>query len=170
MQRIFQMRKALYYHFVTSPDSHFDAASTHPLDESSPMSEPEVDIVKLEAITHSRLSQNDKKLCAQLMERMIEYFTPILFTPASTRHMACTDVFADTWLSLVIQPAIENDGVYKPLETLERIKGIDWAKAGLCGECVKEKIEEWTSEQQHIWKTMDIWLGSVTGQTVPVSM
>ncbi|KAG6867277.1 hypothetical protein C0993_005059 [Termitomyces sp. T159_Od127] len=148
------MRKALYYHFVTSPGSHFDAESisTHSLGSSPSLSEVGLDRVQ------------------PLMERIIEYFTPILFTPATTPHMACTDVFADTWMSLVIQPAIENDGVYKPLETLERIKGIDWAKAGLCGACVKEKNEEWTREQQHIWKTMDNWLGMVAKQTTPVSM
>ncbi|KAG6872398.1 hypothetical protein C0995_009988 [Termitomyces sp. Mi166 len=167
------MRKALYYYFVTSPGSHFDIASdsTQSADGSSPsLSEP--DIVNAGAATHSRraLSQTDAKLCAQLMERIIEYFTPILFTPATTPHMACTDVFADTWMTLVIQPAIEDDGVYKPLETLERIKGIDWAGAGLCAVCVKEKNEEWTEEQQHIWNAMDTWLSLVTEQKFPVSM
>ncbi|KAG6875993.1 hypothetical protein C0992_001491 [Termitomyces sp. T32_za158] len=178
LQHIFQIQKALYYHFVTSPGFHFDEASISvpSLDESTPsssdlsLSEAEMDMVKPKATAHARLSQTDAKLCVQLMEQIIEYFTPILFTPATTPHMACTDVFADTWMSLVIQPAIENDGVYKPLETLERIKGIDWAKTGLCATCVKEKSEEWTREQRHIWTTMDTWLGIVAEQTAPVSM
>ncbi|KAG6865149.1 hypothetical protein C0991_004831 [Blastosporella zonata] len=121
------MRKALYYHFVTSPESPFDASSETASPEASPAPET------LSAVAHPRpLSPADAKLCTQLMERLIDYFTPVLFTPPATPHMACTDVFADTWMSLVIQPAIEDDGVYKPLETLERIKSIDWAKAGLC--------------------------------------
>ena len=73
--------------------------------------------------------------------------------------MACTDVFADTWMKLVIQPALDNDGVYKPLETLERMKSIDWDQEGLCPSCVMEKREEWSEEQRTVWKLMDSWLG-----------
>ncbi|CAA7271150.1 unnamed protein product [Cyclocybe aegerita] len=105
------------------------------------------------------LSPADAETCMTLMTRLIEHFTPILFTPAATPHMACTDVFADTWMPLVIEPALADDGVYKPLETLERMKGIDWAKRGLCAECVLEKQEEWTEEQRVVWKHMDQWLG-----------
>ena len=93
-----------------------------------------------------------------LMTRFIEHFTPILFTPAATPHMACTDVFADSWMKLVIQPALDNDGVYKPLETLERMKNIDWDKEGLCPSCVVEKREEWSEEQRTVWRLMDTWL------------
>ncbi|KAG6911414.1 hypothetical protein DXG01_016511 [Tephrocybe rancida] len=158
------MRKALYYHFVTSPGSQFDASSglLQSPEDSSPLSAPETG-----AATHSRpLSPNHTKLCAHLMERLIDYFTPMLFTPPATPHMACTDVFADAWMPLVIQPAIEDDGVYKPLETLERIKNIDWAKSGLCQACVKEKAEEWSEEQLNIWTMMDTWLGLATNTVV----
>ena len=72
--------------------------------------------------------------------------------------MECTDVFADTWMTLVIQPAIADDGVYKPLETLQRMKEIDWASHGLCASCVVEKKEEWTDEQRRIWELMDGWI------------
>jgi hypothetical protein len=92
------------------------------------------------------------------MTRLISHFTPILFTPDATPHMECTDVFADTWMSLVIQPAIEDDGVYKPLETLQRMKEIDWANYGLCASCVVEKKEEWTGEQRRVWELMDGWI------------
>ena len=61
-------------------------------------------------------------------------------------------------MDLVIQPAIENDGVYKPLETLQRIIEIDWAKEGLCSECVQEKRSEWQEEQQIVWSKLDDWL------------
>ncbi|KAF8054778.1 hypothetical protein FPV67DRAFT_1050376 [Lyophyllum atratum] len=164
------MRKALYYHFVTSPDSTPDPEATQspkfstllPSDVTTAIAEvigegdPNINAPR------RPLSQTDAKLCEQLMERLIDYFTPILFTPPATPHMACTDVFADTWMSLVIQPAIENDGVYKPLETLEQIKSIEWEKLGLCQMCSKEKEEEWTEEQEKIWRAMDGWLGLVT--------
>lgn len=103
------------------------------------------------------------------MTSLIDYFTPILFTPPATPHMACTDVFADTWMPLVIQPAIENDGVYKPLETLEEMKDIDWTKHGLCESCVREKYEEWTEEQGNIWLAMDKWLGLIDAPQMPMS-
>jgi hypothetical protein len=92
------------------------------------------------------------------MTRVIDLFTPVLFTPATASHMACTDVFADTWMSLVISPAIENDGVYKPIETLERIREIDWGKHGLCSACVEEKREEWAGEQEAVWNMIERWL------------
>ncbi|KAJ6531883.1 hypothetical protein B0H19DRAFT_1189089 [Mycena capillaripes] len=105
------------------------------------------------------LSPLDSQRCMRLMTHFIEHFSPILFTPPATPHMACTDVFADTWMTLVIKPAIDDEGVYKPLETLERIKHVDWAKAGLCSACVLEKNAEWTEEQETIWRLMDQWLG-----------
>ena len=104
------------------------------------------------------LSRGDAEICMTLMTRLIEHFTPILFTPAATPHMECTDVFADTWMPLVIQPALNDDGVYKPLETLERMKSIDWGKEGLCPSCVVEKREEWSEEQRVVWRLMDNWL------------
>lgn len=61
-------------------------------------------------------------------------------------------------MPLVIQPALGDDGVYKPLETLGRIKNIDWAKEGLCSSCVQDKKLEWTEEQDNIWRLMDVWL------------
>lgn len=107
----------------------------------------------------SALSPLDSQRCMHLMTHLIDYFSPLLFTAPATRHMACTDVFADTWMKLVIQPAIDDEGVYKPLETLERIKRVDWAEVGLCSVCVSEKNEEWTEEQQEVWRLMDQWLG-----------
>ncbi|KAJ7104065.1 hypothetical protein B0H15DRAFT_5836 [Mycena belliarum] len=105
------------------------------------------------------LSPRDSQRCMSLMTHLIDHFSPILFTPPATPHMACTDVFADTWMNLVIQPAIDDEGVYKPLETLERIKGVDWGDCGLCSACVSEKNAEWTEEQETLWRLMDQWLG-----------
>lgn len=105
------------------------------------------------------LPDYDRNMCKKLMNQIIDHFTPILFTPPSTAHMACTDVFADTWMMLVIQPALENGGVYKPLETLELIRSIKWEEHGLCALCVVEKREEWAREQSIVWDRMDDWLG-----------
>ena len=81
---------------------------------------------------------------------MVDHFTPTLFTPAATPHRACTDVLADTWMDLVISPALMDGGVGRPLETLERMKNIPWADKGLCAECVQEKAQEWTEEQENV--------------------
>lgn len=73
--------------------------------------------------------------------------------------MACTDVFAEAWMPLVIQPALENNGLCKPIETLQTIIDLDWKVQGLCEECVEDKREEWRGEQKDVWDKMDIWLG-----------
>lgn len=88
----------------------------------------------------------------------MEHFTPVLFTVATAGHMACTDVFAEKWMPLVIQPALDDNGLCRPLETLDRIIGIDWAAEGLCAECVREKTDEWRGEQRAVWEAMDRWL------------
>ncbi|PBL02125.1 hypothetical protein ARMGADRAFT_1158717 [Armillaria gallica] len=105
------------------------------------------------------ISTENGRRCEELMADLINHFTPILFTPPATSHMDCTDVFADKWMPLVIQPALEDDGVYKPLESLERIKLIDWGKEGLCASCVEDKKAEWTEEQETVWNLIDGWLG-----------
>jgi hypothetical protein len=92
------------------------------------------------------------------MSDLIAHFTPILFTPPATAHMACTDVFADKWMPLVIQPSLDDHGVCAPLETLDKIKKVDWAQEGLCGSCLTDKVQEWTEEQDTIWEKMDGWV------------
>jgi hypothetical protein len=59
---------------------------------------------------------------------------------------------------MVILPAIKDSEVYKPLETLGRLKQIDWAQHGLCVSCVEEKRKEWTDEQMSVWDSMENWL------------
>lgn len=141
----FKVRKPLFYGLMTTPS--LDAESN----------DSQLD-VSTSSTKRYPLSADNLERCTNLMTLTIEYFTPMLFTPPATSHMACTDVFADTWMSHVIQPALEDDGVYKPIETLERIKDIDWGKEGLCASCVEEKKEEWTEEQDKIWHLMDDWL------------
>jgi hypothetical protein len=149
------MQKAIYYTLVTSPDHNFG------LDKDSMAEQSETLAIHshLKNDAHRRtLSQTDAKRCTQLMTRIIDHFTPILFTPPATSHMPCTDVFAETWMSLVIQPGLENDGVYKPLETLQRMKDTDWEREGLCRSCVLEKHDEWTKGQKAVWDSIDGWL------------
>ena len=149
MSDILQVRKAILYSLVTTTD--FDATESTNTPNPSEVQDPKL-------LPCPILSRDDAEICMTLMTRFIEHFTPILFTPAATPHMACTDVFADTWMRLVIQPALDNDGVYKPLETLERMKSIKWNKEGLCPSCVVEKREEWSEEQRTVWRLMDSWL------------
>lgn len=75
--------------------------------------------------------------------------------------MACTDRFADMWMPRVIQLSFEDDGVYKPLETLERIKRIDWEAQGVCPSCAAEKRQEWTGEQETVWQKIDEWIAGL---------
>ncbi|KAG1827640.1 uncharacterized protein BJ212DRAFT_1258168 [Suillus subaureus] len=147
------IRKGIYYSLVTT--SEF---------------EPEDDELDLEIFIKPNglpgssptprliLPPTDVERCRSLMTGIVEHFTPVLFTPPATPHMACTDVFADKWMTLVIAPAISNSGVCKPLEMLEQVKQIDWAAEGLCAACVREKTQEWTQEQEDVWEKMDLWL------------
>ncbi|KAJ7158672.1 hypothetical protein C8R46DRAFT_907354 [Mycena filopes] len=155
------IQKGLLYSLVTS--TNFDTEKPRAQGNPDPAteSEPAPQSAGLGSPSSAHkyvLSPPDAQRCMHLMTNFMEYFSPILFTAPATPHMACTDVFADTWMPLVIQPAIDDEGVYKPLETLERIKHIDWAAAGLCTLCVLEKQAEWTEEQQTIWRLMDQWL------------
>ncbi|OJA14272.1 hypothetical protein AZE42_08832 [Rhizopogon vesiculosus] len=146
------IRKGIYYSLVTTSEFEPEADILDPENSNSTNGSPG----SLEP--RHVLPPADVERCRSLMNGIVEHFTPILFTPPATLHMACTDVFADRWMSLVIQPAISNSGVYKPLEMLEQIKQIDWAAEGLCAACVREKREEWTQEQEDVWKKMDLWL------------
>jgi len=106
------------------------------------------------------LTPADVERCQNLMTRIVEHFTPVLFEPPVTPHMACTNLLADKWFPLVTQSAIAGDSVYRPLEALEQLKQIDWKAEGLCAACVREKREEWTHEQEEVWDKMDEWLAS----------
>ncbi|KAJ2923759.1 hypothetical protein H1R20_g13341, partial [Candolleomyces eurysporus] len=132
------------------------------------------------------LSPQDLTLLRTLLGKLIAHFTPILFTPStSSSHMECTETFADHWMPLVILPSlVESDSdeggsgeldekrtrtartiisVYKPLESLETIKSINWQEKGLCQECVKEKKEEWSDEQKVVWEKFGEWVEEASG-------
>lgn len=148
------VRKAVFYSLVTT--TNFDIEERA---DKGPTVDP------IEDHTCGILSESDAWLCRRLLAHIIDHFTPTLFTPATTAHMACTDVFADMWMPLVITPALADDGVYKPLETLERIKSIDWATKGLCASCLIEKRQEWTEEQYTVWRLISGWLEKLDAQT-----
>ncbi|KAH9484567.1 hypothetical protein JR316_0004049 [Psilocybe cubensis] len=160
--------KAIFYSLVSTTDFDVSGPPSHSGQDGSNTAQPRQGLSldeqgskrapQSKIVPSKTLSPADSRTCLNLMNRLIDHFTPILFTPPATSHMECTDVFAETWMPLVIQPAIENDGVYKPLETLQRNKEIDWVKRGMCASCVAEKVEEWSEEQRSIWKMMDEWL------------
>ncbi|KAI0672630.1 hypothetical protein C8Q78DRAFT_1020489 [Trametes maxima] len=135
------IRKALYYSIATHSHDH----------------DPDQDDASA-APHRPSLSPELAARCDALLEQLVAHFTPILFTVATAGHMACTDVFAEQWMPLVIQPALDDNGLCRPLETLERIIAIDWAAEGLCGECVQGKREEWRGEQRDVWERIDGWL------------
>jgi hypothetical protein len=95
-----------------------------------------------------------------LQSQLISHFTPILFTVSTAGHMACTDAFADHWMTSVISPALSDPtgGVNAPIETLEKLCELDWVGLGICEECVRDKREEWKGEVDTIWEKMDEWL------------
>ena len=130
-----QTQKRLFYTVATT--SHFDGDSATP---------------------HSSLSSHTTTTCSTLQTRLISHFTPILFTVATAGHMACTDVFAETWMDLVIGPALADSGLCRPVETLRRIARIRWEEKGVCEECCMEKRAEWEEEARGVWERFGGWV------------
>lgn len=153
LYQIPSIRKGIYYSLVTTSEFESEDDDLDLENSIKPDGLP-----GLSSTPRLILPPIDVERCRSLMTGIVEHFTPVLFTPPATPHMACTDVFAEKWMSLVITPAISNSGVCKPLEMLEQIKQIDWAAEGLCVACVREKTQEWTEEQEDIWDKMDLWL------------
>ncbi|KAF6750569.1 hypothetical protein DFP72DRAFT_910551 [Ephemerocybe angulata] len=130
------VRKALLYAIITS--NNIDTAAGTPSDPA--------------------WSAHHVKIFAHLLAKFVDKFAPVLYTVANAGHMACTDAFADAWMPLVIEPSYQDDGVTDPLRSLQRIKGIDWGKHGICDECVKDKTDEWNEEMENIWAVLDEWI------------
>lgn len=61
-------------------------------------------------------------------------------------------------MPLVISPALENNGLCRPVETLRDIQRVQWEKEGLCGECCEEKRREWEGEIEVVWQKVDGWI------------
>ena len=135
------------------------------LDDQAPVTEmapgPESIQLSRQALTgDSRgrsLEKQTIRLCINLMNRIMDHFTPILFTVPTSSHMECTGVFADHWMDRAIRPSIADSGVYKPLETLKKIQAVDWSALGLCGACSVEKRKEWEEAADDIWSQLEGW-------------
>ncbi|CCM05135.1 uncharacterized protein FIBRA_07343 [Fibroporia radiculosa] len=145
------IKKSLFYVLATHADLDHDEP-----DGMLPVPDAPVDSTPSQP--RFNLSPALTRRCQALLDELVAHFTPILFTVATAHHMACTDIFAETWMPLVIQPALESSGLCRPLETLQTIIELDWAAHGLCEECVRDKREEWRGEQKAIWDRMDGWL------------
>lgn len=72
--------------------------------------------------------------------------------------MACTETLATHWMDLAIKPAIQDGGVYKPFETLQKAQEVDWKTLGLCDECFKEKTNEWEEQADIVWTKIQQWI------------
>jgi len=138
-----QIQNALYYALITHTNIGVDDSS---------------ELSKLHPIlrSHPEIIKTSHRLQSQL----ISHFTPILFTVSTAGHMSCTDAIAEHWMTSVIGPALSDPtgGVSAPIETLQKIREIDWIELGLCEECVRDKREEWKGEADKIWEKMDEWL------------
>lgn len=146
-----QIQKVLFYTVATH--LHFEEDN----EEASVAKDSEADPALSPSATS--LPPDIVRRCKALLDDVINHFTPILFTVATAGHMQCTDTLAETWMPLVIQPALENNGLCRPIETLQAIIDLDWGKHGLCMECVANKREEWKGEQEIVWNKLDDWLG-----------
>lgn len=155
---IVQIQKALFYTLATHANLDHDEPEEMPMLGATVEASPEAN-----TLTRFNLSPALTSRCQTLLNELVAHFTPILFTVATAGHMACTDVFAEMWMPLVIQPALENSGLCRPLETLQTIIDLDWPTHGVCEKCVTEKREEWRGEQKVVWDKMDEWLG-LTGK------
>lgn len=152
---VYSIQKALFYTLATHANLDHDEPEEYALLGTSAQGAP----TNANPLSRFNLSPTLTTRCQVLLDDLIAHFTPILFTVATAGHMACTDVFAEKWMPLVITPALANNGLCHPLETLQTIMDLDWAAEELCEECVREKRAEWRDEQRTVWERMDGWLG-----------
>ncbi|TFY52228.1 hypothetical protein EVJ58_g10135 [Rhodofomes roseus] len=153
---VYTIQKALFYTIATHANLQHDEPEGLVPGVSAPK---DAEPVEPSPANQFNLSPELTKRCQRLLDDLVAHFTPILFTVATAGHMACTDVFAEQWMPLVIQPALENSGLCRPLETLQTIIDLDWKAQGVCEECVRDKREEWKEEQGTVWEKMNGWLG-----------
>ncbi|KIJ36740.1 hypothetical protein M422DRAFT_260833 [Sphaerobolus stellatus SS14] len=144
--RLQELLPSLLYGVILISDFHVEEDLISPTGISTPHVDNEVPAT---SYLHT--------VCGRLIKKIIHHFAPVLFTVATGDHMECTELLADHWMNLAIQPAIDDSGVYKPLETLKRIQNIDWASLGLCEECCKAKREEWDEEADSFWSKLEEW-------------
>lgn len=61
-------------------------------------------------------------------------------------------------MPLVISPALQDNGLCRPIETLRMIQKVDWEAHGLCADCCSEKRAEWEDEIRDVWRRIDEWI------------
>jgi hypothetical protein len=82
----------------------------------------------------------------------------IFLSPVKASAHEHEDKIADSWMPLVLQPAIDHGGMYKPLETLKAMSDIDWEGVGVCKSCAEEKRRDWANEAEVVWEKLGPWL------------
>jgi len=161
--------KPLFYALITHGE--FDDPLPPPSDSlaSPPTSTPPgsspshpSSTLPVSKLTDAQLEASIAHRCTTGIRSILDYFTPILFTPPPASHMGCTDKIAENWMNLVLQPALDNGGMYKPLETLEAMRNVEWERVGVCKGCVEEKRVEWEKEKEGVWVRLGEWVGLET--------
>ncbi|EJD36710.1 hypothetical protein AURDEDRAFT_108450 [Auricularia subglabra TFB-10046 SS5] len=107
-------------------------------------------------LTYALLHTPEADQYEDLLEVLLDRFTPRLFTMPAARHMHCTNRIVHQWDEMVLQPALSANGagLGVPIETLERIKSLPWTDHGLCAPCVDALKEEWTGFQTELWEVL----------------
>ena len=54
-----------------------------------------------------------------------------------------------------VTPALADGGTYKVIDTLRRLRDIEWAEFGVCEECCVAKREEWNGEILQVWEDLE---------------
>jgi hypothetical protein len=96
-----QVQPGLFYAFITT--AHFEEHE-HPAGSTAPSAAASHDPTL--PVRASLLTPADLALAHQLQTTLLEAFAPTLFQAPAASHMACTDAFADAWLSAVIPGAM----------------------------------------------------------------
>jgi len=145
-----ETKKALLYSVSTltnfDPKGEYDPSGSESHDVSGA------------AAPHPALSPRTLRICHHLLASLIADFTPVLFTVGAASHMACTDIVADRWMDDVITPALADDGVGRPLETLARMAAWPWKDKGVCNECVESMKVEWSETASKVWEKVGRWV------------
>jgi len=159
------LEKALYYAYMLSdtiiyPDQYVNAS---PAD-----------------IHQYRLSPTEAHITKHLMTSITTFFSPTIFQPANGSHMACTDIFAKHWVTLAVEPALEDGGLCDTFGTLNRLSSLAWVDevgaegdgdsnvggevtgekkvVSVCDECLKNVRAEWEEEAMNIWAKIGEWI------------
>lgn len=113
-----------------------------------------------------RLTGSTTEICTNLMTRISDYLSPLIFQSVGAGHMTCTDGFAEQWMAKVVQPTMENNGLCDAFGTLRKLRVVEWKAPGedgeeitvVCDECVSGQRDEWKAEAKNIWILLGEWI------------